>query len=225
LKTSDIIPVSPHEAEFEDWLKTARSPGAPRTQHPLDELIGEHHLIDVVLAAIERGARRLSVHEVMQPEFWEDVVDFVGNFVVQCHHRKEEEALLPLVRDPAEGDAAPPAQVLSLQHDQARQLAYDLLDGVNEGDWEKLLRAAHLFIRLEREHLVTEERDVFEPARRIATAAELSAARATADAVERAAFQDRDRLYYVAVARRLTRAAGLPDPLVAGLSTADLAGG
>jgi hemerythrin-like domain-containing protein len=159
------------------------------------------------------------------------VVDFVGNFVIQCHHRKEEEAILPLAREPSggaagsgEGDAVAPAQALSLQHDQARQLAYDLLDGVNEGDWEKLLRAAHLFIRLEREHLAAEERDVFEPARHAASAAELSAARTTSDAVERAAFQDRDRLYYVAVARRLSRASGLPDPLVAGLSTADLAG-
>ena len=105
-----------------------------------------------------------------------------------------------------------PISELSHQHESLRDLTYDLLDGVNEGDWEKILRAAHMYLRLAREHMPHEERDVFEPARTHLGLAELGALRTRFDDLEREAFAERDRAYYLDLLRRLCQQAGLPEP-------------
>lgn len=214
MKTSDILPLTPHEPEFSAWVADARRAGTERSQGAIDELIAEHHMMDVVLAAMDREARKLGQHQLLRLEFWEDVVDWTGNYVHQCHRRKEEEALFPVMLSHVGADQQL-VEAIAAEHRQAKQLTLDLLDGVDEGDWEKVLRAAHLYVRLAREHLVREQTEVFEPAVRLLDAGQHAALRRAFDAIERDALGDRDRLYYLEVARRLARGAALPDLILA----------
>lgn len=213
MKTSDIIPVSSYELDFMQWAKAAKAgPDAARTQDPINELLGEHHITDAVLAAIEREARRLSVHGQLRPDFWERVVDFIGNYIHQCHRRKEEQAFFPMAGRYEPVDEGPVARITK-DHEQAHQLTWDMYNGVSDGDWEKVLRAAHLYLRVEREHMVREENHLFEPTRDLLTPEDAAQLRREFDEIERHALGERDRLYYLKVARSLCEDAELPSLL------------
>lgn len=207
-KTSDIIPISSHEVEFMQWVKAARDPSGARTQHPVDELLAEHYIMDSVLAAMEREARRLVVHRQLRPDYWEDVVDYVGNYVHQIHRRKEEQGLFPkLVNRTVD------VMQIAKEHVQARNLTVDLLEGVSQGDWERVLRAAHVYLQVAKEHLPREESQAFEPARTLLDAAQTAEVRAKFNELEAFGLGDRTRLYYLELAQRLCQRAGLEDKL------------
>ena len=213
MKTSDIVPLSSYELDFIQWVKDAHAaPGVEREQDPLNEMLAEHHIMDAVLAAMEREARRLSVHRELRPDFWERVVDFIGNYVHQCHRRKEEQAFFPIARRYETVDGGPVAMIAK-DHAQAHQLTWDLYNGVEEGDWEKVLRAAHVYLRVARDHLVREENNVFEPARDLLTPEDVQSLRKQFDEIEKDALGQRDRMYYLKVARSLCLDAGLDDLL------------
>ena len=208
MKTSDIIPLSSYELDFIAWAKDAHAGDKPRQQEPINELLGEHHIMDAVLAAMEREARRLSVHGQLRPDFWERVVDYIGNYVHQCHRRKEEQAFFPLAKRYENVDGGQVARILR-DHEQAHQLTWDLFNGVSDGDWEKVLRAAHLYLRVARDFLVREENHVFEPARELMTPEDAAGLRKQFDDIERDALGERDRIYYLKIARSLCEDAGL----------------
>ena len=209
MSTADIIPLSSYELDFMQWAKEAKAGSvSTREQDPINELLGEHHIMDAVLAAMEREARYLSVHGRLRPDFWERVVDFIGNYVHQCHRRKEEEAFFPVAKRYELVDEGPVAKIHK-EHEQAHQLTWDLVNGVSEGDWEKVLRAAHLYLRVARDHLVREETHVFEPARELMTPEDAADLRRRFDEIERDALGDRDRVYYLNVAKSLVDDVGL----------------
>lgn len=209
LKTADIIPVSPHFAQFADWMRSATHPEAPRTQHPVDELLGEHYVMDAALAALEREIRRLSVHGQLRPPYWEDVVDFFGNFVHQVHRRKEEQGLFPaLLEALGDPDRSRIAEI-AREHERAKDFTILIADGVSEGDWEKVLRAAHMFLSLGRDHMPREEKDAFLLAKRVLSEDAVAELRARFDELERFGLGDRGRLYYVRLAESLCERAGI----------------
>src|SRR5215468_7878224 len=90
--TSDLTP------ELDAWAKEAElSREQRRAQHPVDELLAEHHLIRIVLAAMRAEAARFSREKKLRLEFWEDAVDFVGNFGLLRHYRKKANHLFPVL--------------------------------------------------------------------------------------------------------------------------------
>ncbi len=207
--TADIIPLSSYELDFMQWTKEAKAGlGVPREQDPINELLGEHHIMDAVLAAMEREARHLSVNGPLRPDFWERVVDFIGNYEDQCHRKKEEEALFPLAQryEPVEEG---PLAMIAKDHGRSHQLTWDLVNGISDGDWEKVLRAAHLYLRVSRDHLIREETYIFEPARELMTPEDVADLRRKFDEIERVSLGDRDRMYYLKVAKSLCDDAGL----------------
>ncbi|MCA9553910.1 MAG: hemerythrin domain-containing protein [Myxococcales bacterium] len=213
LETADIHPVITYDLEYRDWLRAAHDPSAPRDQHPVDELLGEHHVMDAVLAAMEREARRISTRGEFRQALWEDFVDYLGNFVYQVHRRKEEHGLLPVYVRLCGEDAASAMSAVAKEHRQITEITLDLVHGVGEGDWEKVLRAGHLYLRLGRDHLEREEREVFPTARERLDPAAVHELRQKFDELERFGLGDRDRMYYVTVARRLCARTGLPETL------------
>lgn len=209
-KTADIIPVTSYEAEYRAWVETTSS-GA--RQKVVAELRGEHHIMDAVLAAMERETRRLSVHGDLRPDFWERVVDYIGNFTYQIHRRKEEEALFPTLSKLQGLDNRASLAKLLEEHQHTRDLTMTLVDGVSEGDWEKVLRAAHMYLRVARDHLDREEWEVFEPLDRLLDADGENELRASFDTIEADALGDRNRQHYLDCARKLCSDAGLTDVL------------
>lgn len=215
MKTADIVPVTTFDQEFMDWVVVARDTSGKLDQHPVDELLGEHHMMDAVLAAMERETRRLSVHHDLRPDAWEDLVDFMGNYIYQVHRRKEEQGLFEAYRAVVDSAGAGPLaiDVIAGEHQHATAMTIDLVNGVSEGDWEKVLRASHLFIRVARDHLLREEQEVFEPARAALDAEAVSTLKARFSELEKYGLGERTRLYYLDLARRLCARAGLDDIL------------
>ncbi len=210
MKTADIVPVAAFDSEFAAWVAWAQNPEKAERQHPIDELMAEHHIMDAGLAAMERETRRLSVHHDLRPDAWRDIVDFIGNYIYQVHRRKEEDGLFEAYRTHLEANSAESGTVdlVAAEHGQATNMTVTLVNGVGEGDWEKVLRAAHLYLRVARDHLLTEENEIFEQARALLDDEAVAALKVRFTELERFGLGERDRLYYLDLVRRMCKLAG-----------------
>lgn len=197
---------SPNQDAYAAW--SADADLAARRQSPFGELLAEHHVMSVVLAAMEVEAQRMLAGGALRREFWSDVVDFNGNFVHLCHRVKEESHLIPALLqhgllDGEQGNA------IRHEHESAKNLTLDLIDGVGEGDWERVLRVVSIYTHILRPHMRREETGVFAAAVRELPAAAVQELRLAFDAVDARALGARGRDHYVAVAQRLAHATGI----------------
>ncbi len=198
--------ITTSRAAFDVWL--AEADADARRQRPAIELLAEHHVMSTVLGAMEAEAQGMLGGRPLRLPFWSDVVDFNGNFVHLCHRVKEEVHLIPMLTThgllAAEQETA-----VRREHETAKSLTLDLCDGVECGDWERVLRVVSIYTHILRPHMRHEEAGPFAAAvDRLPLEAERELRRAF-DAVDVAALGDRGRRHYVALARRLAEACGL----------------
>lgn len=204
----DLAPLVTFNHEFVQWVQQARGNSESR-QHPIDELLAEHHLMDIALAAMEAETHRLGRRKLLRNDVWTDVVDFVGNYIHLVHRRKESQCLMRAFAEAVGDDHHPVVQKTEEQHGRAARLTFDLVDGLNEGDWEKVLRTAQLYISFARPHLRYEESELFELARARLAPQQIAAAQEEFKRLEAFGLGERERLYYLEVAQRLAKRAGL----------------
>lgn len=200
-------PTSIQRKAFESWL--AETVANKRQQDPIEELIGEHHLMTTVLAAMAAEAQGLLAGQPLRPEFWGSVIDFNGNFVHLCHRVKEESHLIPLL---LEHDLLNPTACAAIhrEHQSAKAMTQDLRSGVEQGDWEQVLRIVSIYIHMLRPHMTHEETGLFATATSQLPAAAMTKLRASFTAVEQAALADRGRQHYATIARQLANACDQP---------------
>lgn len=193
------------KAQFSDWVKQV---AAPRSQHPVDEILAEHHLMRVVLQAMTQEAARLG--KEFRIEFWSGAVDFVGNFGLLYHWRKKANHLYPTIEQLGAAKA-----IAELEDQQARDidLTLELTDAAQDGDYEKLTRLVALLAMVKREKMEIEEREILRPVRDKLSGAQLDELRAAFDQVEKKALPERGRREYLDIARKLSQLSGLADPL------------
>jgi hemerythrin-like domain-containing protein len=178
-------------------------------RHPIDELLAEHKRMRSTLLAMASEVKRLIHGQMLRMEFWADVVDFVGNFVHLVHRRKEEQVFFPtLIALGLITENADAARVKE-DHRRAETLTFELVDGIDEGDWEKVVRIAEMYIALISSHLELEERQYLQPLRDKIPEDALAELRKKMEAVEKPALGERNRQYYVDVMRRLCRMTGV----------------
>jgi hemerythrin-like domain-containing protein len=201
-------PISARRA-FDVWL--AAGDAGERTQDPADELVAEHFVMTTVLAAMEAEVKNMLVGRALRPEFWSDVVDFNGNFVHQCHRAKEEEQLVPMLIEYGRLEARR-EQAIREEHRSGKDLTLSLCEGVEEGDWEKVLRLVSIYVHILRPHMQREETDLFSLVASLPVEARARLREGIA-AVERRALAHRSRRDFVAMARRLAVAAGVAHDL------------
>lgn len=209
--TRPPVPVVRHDAEVADWANDAElEHSAPRTQHPIAELLAEHQLMRDVLDAMLAEATRLAGRQsAFRLDFWSPAVDFVGNFYLLFHFRKEMNHLFPMVARHGFQDA-----VKELDQHQQRDidLTLDLCDAVQEADFEKVMRLVSVYAAAKRLHIEQEEHSVILPVKERLTPAELATLRTTFDELERKAMPEKGRKEYLDIARKLIRDAGLSGP-------------
>jgi hypothetical protein len=199
------VPTNQSKSEFLEW---ARAVAEPRSQHPIDEILAEHHLMRVVLQAIQKETLRLSRQRELRLEFWSGAVDFVGNFGLLYHWRKKANHL-PELDALGFGDA-----VKRLEDRQTHDidLTLEFTDSVQDGDIEKLTRLVALLVMVKREKMDLEERELLLPARSVMPPERTEALRAAFDQVEKKALPERGRKEYLELAKRLCVIAGASDP-------------
>ncbi len=151
--------------DLSQWIE--RFQRERRTLPPVELLKAEHHVIHVVLCAMEKVSAQLAAGRSVGRDFWHRVVDFVQNFIDGCHHQKEEEVLFPLLLGRARSERVGPIVAMKHEHVEGRALKDSLCHAANGSDPDKLCAAAETYILLLREHMAAEEQGLFEMDRRI----------------------------------------------------------
>lgn len=191
---------------YEQWLLIGKGVTEDR-QSPAEELLAEHYLMRAVLDAMERKAAALAAGQPLHPGFWANVVDFIGNFVHQCHRAKEQEQLFPAALEHG-GLVRERSETLAHEHANAKDMTLSLCSAVEESDKDAVLRIVTAYIPFMREHMASEERWLFGPMRDDLPEEQVAPVRAAFDEIE----EDRlasGRLHYVEVARELCEQVGI----------------
>ena len=156
------------------------SAGGPATV----ALRSEHEMIRRTLDLLERAGRRLVAGRSVRDSALVDLVHLLRQLADRCHHAKEEQHLSPAMR--AKGLPPIDEQRAELAaHGESRDYLGTLAGLPSPAE---RAAAALLYVRVMREHLDAEERDVFPVADVLLTPVEQAAiARACVD-MERAEF-------------------------------------
>ena len=137
---------------------------------PLQALIDEHRVLEVVLNALDLETQ--SLHDQPFPiDSFRQAVDFLTNFTDHWHLIKEEERLFPLLWEKGVPLENGPLGKMMAEHETGRrQLAAirSHLAAAQQGDPSALpllLSQVSAYVRLMREHMRKEEQRVYNVAR------------------------------------------------------------
>lgn len=132
-----------------------------------DTLMEEHRIIERVLTALEKQARRLDAGEAVRPAFFLDAADFVRNFADGCHHEKEEDNLFPAMVAHGFSEDEGPVAVMLADHEEGRRLVGamgDAAERLEGGDTEaapEVVRNAIGYVAVLRQHIMKEDNILF----------------------------------------------------------------
>ncbi len=158
-------------------------PDPPITPATAD-LRREHELIRRALAVLERAGRRLAAGHAMDEPVMKELIGLLRTLADQCHHGKEEGHLYPSMR--AKGLPGESRLVALLAaHGEARDYL-GTLSGLPSP--AERAAAALLYVQVTREHLDTEDRDVFPAADRMFTPEEQARLARAYEELEQRAF-------------------------------------
>jgi hemerythrin-like domain-containing protein len=179
-----------------------------RPQRPEEELWAEHLLMRSIVAALKKEARALRDGDPLRADFWNGIVDFIGNFVHSVHRAKEEAVFCPELIEHGLMDQDAEAN-LHREHGQLKDLTLELCAGVEEGDWEKALRVVARYAGLVSKHLDDEERHLRDPVVRDLPDDEVEAIRIKFDAIEDRVLASTGRAHYLALTKSLCADVGI----------------
>lgn len=137
--------------------------------HPATaDLRREHELISRALAVLERVGRRLAAEQHVDHEVMTELVGFLRTLAEECHHRKEEDHLYPAMRRKSLSADGRLTSLLAA-HGEGRDYLSTLAGPASAAE---RAAAALLLVRVTREHIMAEDREVFPAADEMFTAAE-----------------------------------------------------
>ena len=140
---------------------------------PTETLKAEHRVIEQVLACLEAMTDRACVSGVLDGASACEALDFFRHFADGCHHAKEETLLFPLLESLGFPPGDGPTEVMRQEHHTGRQLLHGMeenLEPAAAGDPDALARFADDawdYVRLLREHILTEDLRLFVMADRL----------------------------------------------------------
>lgn len=193
--------------EAKAWAWAVDHPGGDR-QHPVDELIGEHGLLRLVLHAIHFESLRLAKWQFRQ-DVWGAIADFAGNYGLLFHYRKKAMFLYPAL---AQHGLAEVIEHLEKARQQDIELTLEFCDAVQDEDYERLLRLAAVVASEKRRVMDQEDAEILRPARGLLSPVEVARLRNQFDELEEKALLDRSRADFLKGLRELLVAVGQPDP-------------
>jgi hemerythrin-like domain-containing protein len=192
-------------------------------------LMGEHRVIEQVLAVLEEIAACGERDGVIDTAAARDALDFFRTFADGCHHAKEERHLFPLLEArglPREGG---PTGVMLREHDLGRELLARMaaaLDGKSDANfavgWQLggppvskpwvagYVIAAREYVTLMRDHIRKEDERLFRLADRLLGPADDDNLVRAFDAAEHADMGAGTHEHYLELAGRLSDQFGIP---------------
>jgi len=181
---------------------------------PIDDLKHEHELIKRMLAALEAASDKLARGEPVPPDVLDEARDFVHGFADECHHGKEEDALVPFLAEKSEFFRTIGVRFLLADHEVGRSLMMDLAQATDDmragkpGAADDARRALDLYALLLHRHIIKEETLTFPAAEQFITPADDAALAERFDAVEARMGPDAHERYE-AIVRHVESAVGV----------------
>jgi len=135
--------------------------------------MGEHRVIERMIANLEEGSRRLESDKTIRPGFFIEATDFIKGFADGCHHKKEEGVLFPSMATygvPIDGG---PIGVMLAEHEQGRlltrnlRLAAERLEAGDQTAKQDVIANARGYAMLLRQHIMKEDNILFPMADRV----------------------------------------------------------
>jgi len=132
-----------------------------------DILMGEHRIIERVIAAIEIAASALEQGKAVRPEFFLQAADFIKNFADGSHHQKEEGVLFEAMIQNGMSAEGGPVGVMLYEHEQGRAFTRAMrtaAQAVKEGRLEEslsIVQNAMGYAKLLRQHILKEDRVLY----------------------------------------------------------------
>lgn len=142
----------------------------------IEDLMGEHRVIEGVLTGLERMAQRAQRDGEVNQDMAAKALETLRDFVDKCHQAKEERHLFPRMAEggvPREGG---PLGAMLMEHEHARhhvQAMTRTLAGASRGDTEAVrvfAEHARSYARLLRQHIGQEDRVLYPLAEQVLTA-------------------------------------------------------
>lgn len=198
-------PPNLHADVYAVWAESARQE-RPTQQHPIDELLAEHHFLRRMFEAMQTEAVELAKRRPMDLDFWANAVDVVGNFALLIHWRKKANHLFPLIRNRG---FAEHLDKLEKEQDQDIATTLELCEAVQDGDREGVVRLVSLYTGSKRRHMGREEESVLVPAKAALTPDDIAALRASFDQVDEGAMPGAGRAHYYSVGVDVMNHAGI----------------
>jgi hemerythrin-like domain-containing protein len=183
---------------------------------PTEILSGEHRVIEQVLACLEKMADRAAERGTIDRPAAGQALDFFRTFADQCHHRKEEAHLFPLLETRGFEREQGPTGVMLDEHEQGRRHLEGLAAAVWDGAAGPFVHHARAYVRLLREHIRKEDLCLFPMADRALSAADQQTLLAAFDDVENHGLHADTHRRFLQLADELAERCGVPrDPAIA----------
>jgi hemerythrin-like domain-containing protein len=136
--------------------------------NPIEDLKNEHEAVRLTLKILDRITAGMAGEGTQRhPEHLDQLFEFFGVFVDQCHHGKEEALLFPALEAVGVGNNGGPIGVMLREHDQGRDLVAKMkraLADYRAGDTSaagRLRKHAEAYIDLLTQHIEKENRVLF----------------------------------------------------------------
>lgn len=194
-----------YRAEFLVWARAAEQ--GESTQHPVDELLAEHHLIGEVLKAVQTEAGKIRKKKELDLDFWERAVEILGNFALLYHYAKKANHLFPALEPFGMKEKI---EALDQEQQLDIETTLDLCNAVSDRDQETVKRLVSLHVRMKRQHMEQEAAEVLLPAKALLSEEATNELRSTFDEMESP--PGKHRLSYLETALRVMSDAGMQDP-------------
>jgi hemerythrin-like domain-containing protein len=143
-----------------------------------DILMGEHRVIERVLAALNTGATRLEQGQAIRPGFFIQATDFIKGFADGCHHRKEEGVLFKAMAAKGIPVQGGPIGVMLAEHEMGRTFTRALreaaqrLEAGDQSAKAAVVQNARGYTSLLKQHIQKEDTILFPMADRFIPPAE-----------------------------------------------------
>jgi len=129
---------------------------------PNDILKSEHDAIELLLAAVEGMAGRLTTKAEFPKKDLEAALTVVTEFADKCHHAKEETTLFPVLSKASPTVGAELARRLTSDHIAFRKLVGTMKAQIAEGEKVRPQLGKNLdtYVRLLRKHILVENTEL-----------------------------------------------------------------
>jgi len=143
--------------------------------HPTEILSGEHRVIEIVLAALDRMTEKTAADGRLEKQPALEAIDFIRNFADGCHHAKEEGQFFPVLFEKGFPREYGPVAMMLHEHEIGRahvRAMAEALDAASDGDpdaVQSFISQTRGYIALLRAHIQKEDQILFPMADRTLT--------------------------------------------------------